>query len=236
MLWDVPVAVWQSAAVRALRLSGTARYLNRHLASPLLVTLLVLAVLFIGGASVRLIVWWGWIVFVTLVIFYHTRIGWVFQDRVAEYISDWWRQVRVNLLPGILGGIIDAFRMLANWVERQLYAVDEWMRFRGGDSQGSLVTKALLGLVWFPIAYIFRFVFYLLVEPQVNPVKHFPVVTVSHKVIWPMVPQLAEWTGWTIGQVSMVVNGVPGIFGFIAWELKENWRLYAANRGGGSRR
>ena len=80
--------------------------------------------------------------------------------------------------------------MLANWVERQLYAVDEWLRFRGGDSQGSLAMKAILGLVWFPIAYVFRFVFYLLVEPQINPVKHFPVVTVSHKVIWPMVPQL----------------------------------------------
>jgi hypothetical protein len=63
----------------------------------------------------------------------------------------------------------------------------------------------------------------------VNPVKHFPVVTVSHKVIWPMVPQLAEWTGVSTGTVVMVVNGIPGIFGFIAWELKENWRLYAAN-------
>src|SRR5690606_5317120 len=23
---------------------------------------------------------------------------------------------------------------------------------------------------------------------------------------------------------------IPGIFGFLVWELKENWRLYAANR------
>ena len=28
----------------------------------------------------------------------------------------------------------------------------------------------------------------------------------------------------------MFVIGIPGIFGFIAWELKENWRLYRANR------
>jgi hypothetical protein len=104
------------------------------------------------------------------------------------------------------------------------------LRYRGGDSQGSLAMKAVLGLIWFPIAYIFRFVFYLLVEPQVNPVKHFPVVTVSHKVIWPMVGQLSEWTGFSVVTVSMFVNGIPGIFGFIAWELKENWRLYRANR------
>ena len=23
---------------------------------------------------------------------------------------------------------------------------------------------------------------------------------------------------------------IPGVFGFLVWELKENWRLYAANR------
>ena len=70
----------------------------------------------------------------------------------------------------------------------------------------------------------------MLIEPQVNPVKHFPVVTVSHKVIWPMVPQISAWTGispWTVG---MFVNGVPGIFGFMAWELMANWKLYRANR------
>jgi hypothetical protein len=57
-------------------------------------------------------------------------------------------------------------------------------------------------------------------------------VTVSHKVIWPMVPQFAEMTGVSVVTVSMFVNGIPGIFGFIAWELKENWRLYRANRAG----
>jgi len=32
------------------------------------------------------------------------------------------------------------------------------------------------------------------------------------------------------GLAAFVINGCPGIFGFIAWELKENWRLYRANR------
>jgi hypothetical protein len=29
---------------------------------------------------------------------------------------------------------------------------------------------------------------------------------------------------------ATVVWGIPGIFGFLAWELKENWRVYASNR------
>ena len=28
----------------------------------------------------------------------------------------------------------------------------------------------------------------------------------------------------------VIVTGTPGIFGFLIWELKENWRLFAANR------
>ena len=230
ILWDIPMGVWRSQPVRMLRVSGVARFFDRHFASPLLISLIVIGVLLLTGFSPLLLSWYGWIVFVVLLVLYNTPFGWVVQDRISEALSDWWRRVRVNMLPGLLGAIIDTFRALANWVERQLYAVDEWMRFRGGDSQTSLALKALLGLIWFPVAYVTRFVFYLLVEPQVNPVKHFPVVTVSHKVIWPMVPQLAEMTGQTPWTVGMVVNGVPGIFGFIAWELKENWRLYAANR------
>ena len=29
---------------------------------------------------------------------------------------------------------------------------------------------------------------------------------------------------------TLIIWCIPGIFGFLVWELKENWRLYAANR------
>jgi len=231
IVWDIPMGVWRSRTVRGFRHSQPVRFLVRHFWSPLLITLLVFAsMLLLLRISPWFLLEWGVWIWAALTIAYNTPWGWVVQDRVAEAVSDWWRLVRVNLIPGLIATIIDWFKMLANWVERQLYAVDEWLRFRGGDSQGSLALKAILGLLWFPIAYVFRFVFYLLVEPQVNPVKHFPVVTVSHKVIWPMVPQIVEITGFSVWTVSTFINGIPGIFGFIAWELKENWRLYGSNR------
>ena len=37
----------------------------------------------------------------------------------------------------------------------------------------------MLGLVWFFAAYVIRLYTNLLIEPQVNPIKHFPVVTVA---------------------------------------------------------
>lgn len=229
ILWDLPMAVWRSPTVRGLRNSLVFRFVRRNFWSPFLITVLLFAALFLIGVSPWFLLRWGWVVWAGLTMAYNTRWGWLIQDRVAEAISDWWRIVRSNLIPGLIATFIDWFRMLGNWLERMLYAVDEWLRFRSGDSRGSFALKAVLGLIWFPIAYFFRFAFYLLVEPQINPVKHFPVVTVSHKVILAMVPQIAQWLGVSKATVVAFMAGVPGIFGFIAWELRENWRLYKAN-------
>jgi hypothetical protein len=231
VLWQWPRAIWRAPLFRSLRQSRPVRFLFHHFWTPTILTLLCYLVLILLGVNPVFLFDWLWmVIWAGLTIAYNTPWGWVIQDRIAEALADWWRQVRVNLIPGLISVFIDWFHRLVNWVERGLYAVDEWLRYRRGDSRGQVALKAVLGLLWFPIAYTFRFVFYLLVEPQVNPIKHFPVVTVSHKVIWPLVPQIADWTGISVWTVSMIINGIPGIFGFIAWELKENWRLYAANR------
>ena len=116
--------------------------------------------------------------------------------------------------------------------------VDEWLRFRSGESRLSLATKAAIGLLWFFVSYVMRFAINVLIEPQINPIKHFPVVTVSHKLLLPLIPQFAgvlELTlekplAWTMA--GTIVTGIPGVFGFLVWELKENWRLCAANHNG----
>ena len=123
-------------------------------------------------------------------------------------------------------------------IERLMYSVDEWLRFRSGETAMALYFKAGLGAIWSLVAYILRFCVTLLIEPQINPIKHFPVVTVSHKLLVPLIPHLA-WIletrmgiekGWAWTLASAVIFSIPGIFGFLVWELKENWRLYAANR------
>ena len=230
LLWDIPRGVLRSRTIRGIRQSRPVRFLVHHFWTPLLLTWLLFAIVLLVGVSPWFLLRWGIWIWAGLTLAYNTPWGWVAQDRITEALSDWWRIVRVNLVPGLVATIIDWFKMLANWIERQLYAVDEWLRFRGGDSQGSLAMKAILGLLWFPIAYTFRFVFYLLVEPQINPVKHFPGVTVSHKVLLPLTPSVAEAFKVSVGTAAGILGCIPGIFGFIAWELKENWRLYRANR------
>ncbi len=134
---------------------------------------------------------------------------------------------------------MDFFNAALEAIERVLYGVDEWLRFRGGDGRLMLAAKAVLGLLWAVIAYLARIYVNLLIEPQVNPIKHFPVVTVSHKIILPMSPQILRVLRTPLTPLGPVLSNtiagttlflIPGVFGFLAWELKENWRLYAANR------
>jgi hypothetical protein len=65
------------------------------------------------------------------------------------------------------------------------------------------------------------------------------VVTVSHKIMLPFsiyltqvlaapLMPLGPFLANTIAGSTVFL--LPGVFGFLVWELKENWRLYAANR------
>ena len=126
------------------------------------------------------------------------------------------------------------------WVEKLIYAGDEWLRFREGQSRGLLAAKAVLALVWGIVAYAVRVCLTLLVEPTINPIKHFPVVTVAAKIMLPFAltlngilsAPLTPFLGVVIAKsiAAAAVAFVPGFFGFLVWELRANWRLYEANR------
>jgi hypothetical protein len=164
---------------------------------------------------------------------------------IEETIHDWlmfnWQRFTVDFLPGLLRLIMDLSRRFLEAVEQVLYTVDEWLRFKTGETLLLLVAKALLSVVWFAVTYVVRIYINLLIEPTVNPIKHFPVVTVGHKVMLPFLRVLGHFLyrdvhldilgpffGW--GFVGMTILFIPGICGFVVWELKENWKLYRANR------
>jgi hypothetical protein len=146
------------------------------------------------------------------------------------------------VFASVLQWIIAVFQAFLVWLERVVYVVDEWLLFRRGDRGGMQVFKLLGGVAWFFISYLVVFVFTLLVEPQINPIKHFPVVTVSHKLILPTGPLFVKQLTPYLGPVQAntlvwtTIWLIPGVFGFLVWELKENWRLYVANRRHGLRK
>jgi len=184
--------------------------------------------------------WWVGAIAVLFSLALNSRLGKDAQELSAEWIGNAWYKLRARVVMAVIDWIIDLFRMILNFVERFLYAVDEWLRFQSGESWLSVVAKAVLGVIWSFVAFLIRIYINLLIEPTLHPVKHFPVVTVAHKIFFPFIEQISVWmfnlfTPYMGKWLSGVVTGfniffLPGIFGFVVWELKENWRLYHANR------
>lgn len=230
LIWDVPVTIVSSRIFRFLWRNRVSKFLLRYFATAIIASGITVITLALLGFSQLEVIRWGGLVFGLVGVVSNTWFGRRIGDEIMESFSDMWRTVRIDLIPGIIRLVVSLFRALLGALDRLLYAVDEKLRYRSGASRPSITVKAILALIWFPIAYVVRFAFYLLVEPQVNPVKHFPVVTVSHKVIAPLFPTVASVLNVSEGTAILILAGIPGIFGFTAWELLANWRLYRANR------
>ena len=176
--------------------------------------------------------------FFALNLIVNSRAGRNVEEMFFDAVGEGWQRFGVRPIVGLFWFIVDLFRCLVQLIERLLYTVDEWLRFRSGQGRVMLLAKAGLGVGWFFVAYIIRFCVNLLIEPQLNPLKHVPWVSVSHKIMAPIwyemkLPELlAQWMSPFLADVLtfVIVFGTPGIFGFLIWELKENWRLFAANR------
>jgi hypothetical protein len=179
------------------------------------------------------------IIYVGVMVALNSRIGRDVEEVAWDATAQGWQRFGWRPLVGLFWFVLDVSRQFLQGFERVLYTVDEWLRFRSGQSRAVLVAKGGLGVIWFFIAYLIRIFVNLLLEPQLNPLKHVPWVSVSHKIMLPMWPKnlpeliadrihMNQLLAWLLAGV--IVTGTPGIFGFLIWELKENWQLFAANR------
>jgi len=239
LLVDLPARLLALPAVAWLVRSPPARWFVEYAWSPLVVTCVAWLLLpHHGGWIDRGTRWFPPVTFGVAAAALNSAAGRLLEEQVIEAAGRLVRQFHAHVIVGLLSWIVDAFRRALDVVEGTLYAVDESLRFRTDESGLMLAVKAVLGAVWSVVEAAVRFCVTLLIEPQLNPIKHFPVVTVSHKLLVPMIPvvasQLVAATGMERGlaltAVTFVSTAIPGVFGFLAWELKENWRLYAANR------
>ena len=238
---ELPQRIMKWPVVRAIVESRAVRLIGQHVVKPLVPA--AAAWVFLPARDGRMAnVAVASAVFIATSLLLNSRVGRAIGQAIRRAMVVLWNRLTVEVLAAAVAAVMNFFRVVLESIERVLYAVDEWLRFRSGQGRASLAAKAALGAVWGIVTYFTRFAITLLVEPQINPIKHFPVVTVSHKMILPTVPLfasgmrglgLATEQAYTIATTTVFL--IPGIFGFLAWELKENWRLYRANRARGLR-
>lgn len=237
---EMPRWLLYQPRIREFLRSPEVQLVRRFFVSPLLATLFVCFLIpWLFGAPATSISW-TIVVFLSFNLMFNSRMGRDCEEVAAEWVSNLWDRIRVGVFVALFELVMDSFKWLLESFERVLYAVDEWLRFRSGESRLSLFIKAPLGLFWAFFTFVSRFCVNLLIEPQINPIKHFPVVTVSHKIIVPLgLPggPLSKLLMPIVGSVDVAnaiagttVFLIPGIFGFLVWELQSNWKLYAANR------
>ena len=235
LIVGIPTWLLRSPLVRRLLASRALAFACRALVLPSLLSYLVWLLhprteAFAPAVGLSLLV------FMTTSLFLTTRAGRDLEELAFDSVGRLWTWIFASLIPGLFRLVMEFFDRILEAIERVLYTVDEWLRFRGGQNEAIFWAKAVLGVVWFFVTYVVRFVVTLLVEPQVNPIKHFPVVTVSHKImltqVKPVIAVLSAFLGneWGVAIATPILFLTPGIFGFLVWELKENWRLYEANR------
>jgi len=238
LLIDLPLRVIRLPSVQWLLRSRLAVLGFRFVLKPLALSAVAWQLLPKSHSRWQTTAGTGVSLFLAMNLLLNSRLGRNMQEVIADWLVQSWERYGIRILSGLFYLVIDIFKGLLESVERLLYTVDEWLRFRSGQSRVLLVMKAVVGLIWFCASYVIRFAINLLIEPQINPIKHFPVVTVSHKLLLPYyVPfgdlltaalNLDRPLAFTLA--TGIIWCIPGIFGFLVWELKGNWRLYAANR------
>lgn len=168
-------------------------------------------------------------------------IGRWLEETLFEQVLPAWRQVGHNFLLNLGQVIARVFEIFLDWFDRGLFRIEESLHFRGTGGRWSLVWKGAAGLAFGAVAYIARLYVTLMIEPEVNPLKHVPVVTIAHKLTLPFMPELLATLRGVFLPLGSVLGGTvagitaflaPSAFGFLAWELKENYKLYKGARRG----
>jgi len=235
---ELPSEILRLEWVKRIATNRAVRLLYRYLLKPAFFGGLVWLICHTWGLDWGFSLSYALVFFIVMNLLFNTRFGRGIEEASGDLVSRAWRRFGWKVIVGAFQWIVEIFKRILDAFEELRYNIDEWLRFRTGENRVAFIGKLITGTLWFFVSYFVVFSITLLIEPQINPIKHFPVVTVSHKVMLGLIPMFAQWVAPLFDGdmkeatifVGSVVWLVPGIFGFLAWELKENWRLYRANR------
>jgi hypothetical protein len=248
VFWDIPLRIWANPWVRRLVGSVPVQFGLNYVIKPIVLALIVWLIvpeLYVAGPAARLVT------VVACGFFVNWRLGKAIEALLLEAIRGLVEMVRS--LPAVFRWINDIFRDLVYVLEWVLVRTEDWLRLRGTAGRLAIAVKTVAGLIWWPFAFLIRFYTVVLLEPMLNPLK-LPLSILFAKFVYPLLllfPGVlqADATSF-LGYSSPLVNSLEGVLGrpaawllvmgtlwllpdaftFLFWEMRENWRLYRANR------
>jgi hypothetical protein len=233
---------WQPIA-RILQHPRT-KEIQRYVVEPLLIGILIMLpiflILYLSNSYQHIVLMPLLVIGFSLGNFFrNTPAGRLSLDSMTTRAVNLWQSMKQKLLSNSIKFLMEIFKGLMDSLQQALHWVDEKVSHSHGEGSITMISKAIITPFWKMFSYFTQFYITVLVEPQINPIKHFPVVTVSHKFMIPFLPKttlfflalLAPFVPQVIAVpfVAVTVFLLPGLFGFLVWEMKENWKLYRAN-------
>lgn len=179
----------------------------------------------------------GWVLWFALFnVVLNTRPGLMAGALVSRSV----RRFIGSLSNGLISGAVliwqNILKRMITGIDTLILGVQELISVRQRDERVWTTVQALLQTIWFPVGYALRFLFMVVIEPFLNPVK-LPVSFVAMKIFYPVIgPPLhlaldSTFNFFIVEALVWVLDFIiPGAFGFFFWEFRENWRLYEANR------
>ncbi len=244
LLWDGPHDLVRWWPIASLLSTAWMRGLGRNLFQPLLIGILPLApiialAVLVDEVPIEPGLWLLGLAFALGTLARNTPAGRRFLDNLSTRVGVYLQRINQALFIGLIQQLLFFFKEITRRFSQLLHRVDEALTHHLSERWTSLAIKALLAPIWRLSEALIQFYVTVLVEPQVNPVKHFPIVTVGHKLLLPFLPAITsafvEVTQSVLPKViayplvTLTILLLPGLFGFLVWELKENWKLYEAN-------
>ncbi|MGB5833584.1 MAG: sulfite exporter TauE/SafE family protein [Thiohalocapsa sp.] len=244
LLYDGARRFLRWGPVAQLLNTGLLRGLGRNLVQPLLIGTLplipiIMLAVFVDEVPIQPGLWLAGLAFALGTLARNTPGGRRFLDNLSTSFGTYLRRINQKLFIGAIQQLMYFFKEATRRFYQLLHRVDEALTHHLGEHPGSLAVKALLAPIWRLAESLIQFYVTVLVEPQVNPVKHFPIVTIGHKLLLPFLPAItATFIEVSVSVlpkviayplVTLTIVLLPGLFGFLVWELKENRKLYQAN-------
>lgn len=243
VFWEWPLRLWSHPLIRALLTSLPMHVILQYLIKPALLSW----VLWKAFPDLRQ----GWIgplmTYFAAAAVINSRPGRNAQEVLGQALVELVNQIRAGLIPGLIRWVADLFKDFTAVLEWVLARGDDWLRLRGSGGPLSIVVRVLAGLIWFPFAFLLRFYLVVLIEPMINPLK-LPLSLLFAKFVYPLLAVMGLFTIQTlssplVGKLAPYLTGpvawllvigtfylLPDAVTYLFWEMRENWRLYRANR------